>query len=61
MTGRHWSEETRWEPIAEVVERLKARVDASIAARDDAGGDAAHADLIAAEHRLRMAERRRAG
>ena len=61
MSERHWSEETCWQPIAEVVERLKARVDAAIAARDDAAGDAAHEELIRAEHRLRMAERRRAG
>lgn len=57
--ARHWSEETSFERLSEIVARLKARVDDAISARDDFAGDAAHEELINAEARLRMAERRR--
>lgn len=56
---KHWSEETNWQSLGEIVDRLKARVNDAISRRDDFAGEAAHDDLIGAEHRLRMAERRR--
>lgn len=56
---KHWSEETNWRRLSEVVDALKARVDDAIARSDDFNGEAAHDDLVSAEHRLRMAERRR--
>lgn len=56
---KHWSEETNWQRLGEIVDRIKARVDDAIARRDDHDGEAAHEDLISAEHRLRMAERGR--
>ena len=56
---KHWSEETKWQPLAAVVAKLKARVDAAIAARDEFTAEAAHDDLVSAEWRLRQAERRR--
>jgi len=57
--GPHWSEDTNWQRLGEVVNRLKAKVDQAVAARDDFTGDQAHADLVSAEWRLRQAERRR--
>ena len=56
---KHWSEETNWQRLSEVVANLKARVDDAIARRDDFNGEAEHDELIRAEHRLRMAERGR--
>ena len=56
----HWRDDTDWQRLSDVVARLKARVEDAIAARDDFEGGLAHADLLDAEHRLRMAERRRA-
>ena len=56
---RHWSEETNWQPLSAVVECLKKKVDAAIAARDEFTAEVAHNDLVSAEHRLRMAERGR--
>ncbi len=56
---KHWSEDTNWQRLSVVVDRLKELVDAAIAARDDFTGEAAHNDLVAAEWRLRQAERRR--
>ena len=56
---KHWSEETNWQRLSDVVDRFKAKVNAAIAARDDATGEAAHEDLVAAEWRLRQAKRRR--
>ncbi len=56
---KQWLEETNWQRLSVIVDQIKARVDDAIARRDDFDGDAAHDDLISAEHRLRMAERRR--
>lgn len=56
---KHWSEETNWQRLSEVVDRLKEQVNAAIEARDDFAGEAAHDDLVSAEWRLRQAERRR--
>lgn len=55
---KHWSEETRWQPLSAVVAALKGKVEAAYYRGDEAEADAAHDDLISAEHRLRMAERR---
>lgn len=54
----HWSDETRWQAIGDVVAAMKAKIEAAYATahRDDL--DAAHDELIAVEHRQRMAERR---
>lgn len=54
----HWSDETRWQPLAEVAARLKEKVEAAYVAGRDDEADAAHDDLVAVEHRARMAERR---
>jgi hypothetical protein len=54
---KHWSEETNWQRLGDIVAHLKNRVNDAIARRDDFAGEAAHEDLICAEHRLRMAER----
>lgn len=56
---KHWSEETNWQRLGDVVARLKDKVNAAIAAYDNDAGEAAHEDLVAAEWRLRQAERRR--
>lgn len=56
---KHWSEETNWERLDAAVARLKAKVNDAIEARDNFAGEAAHDDLVAAEWRLRQAERRR--
>lgn len=55
---KHWSDETRWQPLAEVAARLKAKVEAAYVAGRDDEADAAHDDLVAVEHRARMAEQR---
>ncbi len=55
---KHWSDETRWQPLADVVAGLKAKVEAAYREGRDEDADAAHDDLTAVEHRLRMAERR---
>jgi hypothetical protein len=55
---KHWSDETRWQPLAEVVAGLKAKVEAAYATAQEADLDAAHDELVAVEHRLRMAKRR---
>lgn len=52
-----WRSATSFEHISAAVSRIKARVDAAIVARDEDAGDDAHADLIDAEHRMRMAQR----
>lgn len=52
-----WRGATGFEHISAAVSRLKAKVDAAIAARDEDAGSDAHADLIEAEHRMRMAQR----
>ncbi len=57
MLDDNWRRVTGFEPISAAVARLKTRVEAAIAARDDDAGAEAHADLIEAEHRLRMAQR----
>ena len=58
--SRHWTEDTNWQRLSDVVARLRVQVNAAIAARDNDAGQAAHDDLIRAEWRLRQAERRRA-
>lgn len=55
---RHWREATDRKTLAEAVDRLKRSVEAAIYTRDDFTADLAHQDLIAAEWRLRQAERR---
>jgi hypothetical protein len=55
---KHWSDETRWQPLADVVATLKARVEAAYTTAHEDDLDAAHDELVTAEHRLRMAERR---
>ena len=54
---KHWSEETNWQRLKDIVARLKQKVDAAIVDRDEFTAEAAHDDLVSAEHRLRMAER----
>lgn len=56
---RHWTEETRWQPLGAVVQRLKRRVDRAIAAGAEFEGGLVHQDLVEAEWRLRQAERNR--
>jgi hypothetical protein len=56
---KHWSEETNWQRLSDVVQALKARVEKAIVDRDDFDGEAAHNDLTSAEWRLCQAERRR--
>jgi hypothetical protein len=56
----HWTEETAWQPLSEIAARLKARAEACYRSGRDDDADAAHDDLIAVEHRLRMAGRRQA-
>lgn len=55
---KHWSDETRWQPLADIVAALKVRTEAAYRAGRDDEADAAHDELVAVEHRLRMAERR---
>jgi hypothetical protein len=55
---KHWSDETRWQSLAEVVAGLKAKVEAAYRSGHEDDADAAHDDLVAVEHRLQMAERR---
>ena len=54
---RHWSEETRWQPLGAIVQRLKRRVEAAIEAGDEFEGAIAHDELTDAEWRLRQAKR----
>lgn len=56
--NRHWSEETRWQPLSEAVSKLKAEVEKAYYECREADADAAHDDLVSAEWRLRQAERR---
>ncbi len=56
---KHWTEETNWKPLSDVVERLKRDVErAYYECRDDDAGEL-HDDLTSAEWRLRQAERKR--
>ena len=55
--SKHWSEETRWQPLSEAVARLKAKVEAAYHMSQEQQASDAHEDLICAEWRLRMAER----
>jgi hypothetical protein len=57
--GKHWSEETRWKPLADAVADLKRQVEAAYYLSDEDKAAAAHDDLVSAEWRLRQAERRR--
>jgi hypothetical protein len=45
-----------FEPLSDVIARIKSRVDQAIADRDEEAGAEAHADLIDAEHELRVRE-----
>lgn len=56
---KHWSDETRWQPISAAVHRLKRKVEEAYYYCREDEADAAHDELVGAEHRLRMAERRR--
>jgi hypothetical protein len=55
---KHWSDETRWQSLTEIVAGLKAKAEAAYREGRDADADAAHDELTSVEHRLRMAERR---
>lgn len=59
MTHRHWSEDTDWQRLGDVVERLKRRVEDAWYRCDEQAADEAHDDLTSAEWRLRQAERGR--
>jgi hypothetical protein len=52
---RHWSEETRPEPLSRKVAELKAAIDLAIYECRDDDAEALHNDLVAAEWRLRRA------
>lgn len=54
---RHWSEETCWQPLGAVVNRLKRKVCEAIVAGDEFEAELTHDELISAEWRLRQAER----
>ena len=56
---KHWSEETRWQPLSVAVARLKAKVERAYHECRDDDAAQAHDDLTSAEWRLRQAERRR--
>lgn len=55
---KHWTDETRWQPLAEIVAGMTAAIEAAYATAHEDDLDAAHDEMVAAEHRLRMAERR---
>lgn len=55
----HWSDETCWQSLAEIAAKLKSRAEEAYWAGDDSKADTAHEDLVAVEHRMRMAERGR--
>lgn len=52
-----WRDETRWQPLGAVVQRLKREVEASYHRCDEDAASEAHDDLTEAEWRLRAAER----
>ena len=54
-----WRESTDWQKLADVVSRLKAKVEMAYHLSDEDTASEAHADLVSAEWRLRQAERRR--
>ena len=54
---RHWTEETSWQRLGDIVAGLKLKVEAAVNAGDGFEADLAHQDLIDAECRLRMADR----
>ena len=53
-----WQNDTNWRSLGSAVADLKRRVEAAYHASDADGADEAHDDLVAAEWRLRQAERR---
>jgi len=55
---KHWSEETSFEALGSIAARIKARVEAAYVAGKAEEADTAHEDLVAVEHRMRIAERR---
>ncbi len=57
---KHWSDETNWVPLKLAVMALKTKVERAYYESRDADAGQAHDDLVAAEWRLRQAERRAA-
>ena len=59
--SKHWSEETRFQPLSEAVEQLKANVEQAYyeCRYEDAAEE--HDYLNSAEWRLRQAEKRAGG
>lgn len=56
---KHWREETDWQRLSHAVARLKRRVEIAYFQCREGDASAAHDDLVAAEWRLRQAERRK--
>jgi hypothetical protein len=56
--GRHWSEETSFVRLGEIVARLKGDVERAYNARQEEAGADAHDALVSAEWRMRVAEKR---
>jgi len=54
---KHWSGETNWQALGDVVARLKAKVCAAIAVGDEFEAELSHDELTAAEWRMHQAER----
>ena len=54
-----WRESTDWQRLSDVVARLKAKIEEAYHMSDEDAAAEWHEDLIAAEWRLRQAERRR--
>lgn len=54
----NWRDSTDWQSLGSVVAGLKRRVEAAYHASDADTAGEAHDDLVAAEWRLRQAERR---
>lgn len=52
-----WRDETRWQPLGAIVQRLKRKVESAYHHCDEDTASEAHDDLTAAEWRLRSAER----
>lgn len=55
---RHWSEETSFVRLGEIVARLKGDVERAYNARREEEGADAHDALVSAEWRMRAAEKR---
>lgn len=59
MTEKHWSEETNWKRLGDLVRAQKQAVEAAHHECREDDADEAHDDLLCMEWRLRAAERRR--